>query len=68
MTEAFIGLGSNLGDRLAHLRAALNLIAAEQAFLPRAASRVWESRALEKPAILQLGNRKFARLVIDQDS
>ena len=43
MIEAFIGLGSNRGDRLAQLRAALEAITRESGFVPRKASRVYET-------------------------
>ena len=43
MIEAFVGLGSNLGDRLANLAAALEALAREPAFSFRRASTAWES-------------------------
>ncbi len=43
MIEAFIGLGSNRGDRLQQLRTALEAIARESAFVPRKASRLYET-------------------------
>ena len=67
MNEAFIGLGSNLGDRLGHLRAALDLIVAEPGFLPRKASRVWETEPIGPPqprylnAVVQVGTVLSAR-------
>jgi 2-amino-4-hydroxy-6-hydroxymethyldihydropteridine diphosphokinase len=43
VVEAFIGLGSNRGDRLLHLRAALDALAKVDGLVPRRASRVYET-------------------------
>ena len=46
MTEAFIGLGSNRGDRVAHLRSALDALVAASGLVPRKASRLYETEAV----------------------
>ena len=67
MIEAFIGIGSNLTDRVANLRTALDLIAAEPAFLPRRASRLWETDPVGPPqprylnAAVQVGSLVSAK-------
>ena len=45
MNEAFIGLGSNLGDRLGNLSTAVGLLAAEPGFSFRRVSLAYESAA-----------------------
>jgi 2-amino-4-hydroxy-6-hydroxymethyldihydropteridine diphosphokinase len=42
-TIAFLGLGSNLGDRLTNLQGALDLLHAEPGLRVAASSRVWET-------------------------
>jgi 2-amino-4-hydroxy-6-hydroxymethyldihydropteridine diphosphokinase len=42
-TIAFLGLGSNLGDRLTNLQGALDLLQAEPGLRVAASSRVWET-------------------------
>jgi len=42
-TRAFLGLGSNLGDRLATLQRAVDLLGAEPGVRAVASSRVWET-------------------------
>lgn len=49
-TRAFLGLGSNLGDRLANLRRAAGLIAATDGIRVRRSSRVYESDPVGGPA------------------
>jgi len=49
MATAFLGLGSNLGDRLANLQAAVRLLAAATDVVVAASSRVWESDAVGGP-------------------
>jgi 2-amino-4-hydroxy-6-hydroxymethyldihydropteridine diphosphokinase len=67
MTEAFICLGSNLGDRAGHLRSALDQIVAEAGFLPRRASKLYESEAVGPPqprylnAVVQVGSLLSAK-------
>ena len=43
MATAFVGIGSNLGDREAHLRSALDLLAAEEGIDVVAVSRLRET-------------------------
>jgi 2-amino-4-hydroxy-6-hydroxymethyldihydropteridine diphosphokinase len=45
---AFLGLGANLGDRLATLRSAVDRLAARGVFVTRS-SRVWESEPVGGP-------------------
>jgi 2-amino-4-hydroxy-6-hydroxymethyldihydropteridine diphosphokinase len=40
---AYLGLGSNLGDRLANLQAAVDLLGSEPGMRVSASSRVWET-------------------------
>jgi 2-amino-4-hydroxy-6-hydroxymethyldihydropteridine diphosphokinase len=47
---AFLGLGSNLGDRLANLQAAVDALQAEPALRVVASSRVWETTPMGGPA------------------
>ena len=49
MIEAYIGLGSNLGDRMGYLRAALERLAREPAFVLRKHSRAWETEPIGPP-------------------
>jgi len=42
-TIAFLGLGSNLGDRLTNLQGAVDLLQAEPGLRVAASSRVWET-------------------------
>ena len=46
---AFLGLGSNLGDRVATLQAAVELLSAEPEIEVVSSSRVWESDPLGGP-------------------
>jgi len=46
---AFLGLGSNLGDRLATLQHAVDLLDAEPGITVLASSRVWETDAVGGP-------------------
>jgi 2-amino-4-hydroxy-6-hydroxymethyldihydropteridine diphosphokinase len=43
MAKAFVGIGSNLGDREAHLRSAIELLGAEQGIAVVAVSQVRET-------------------------
>jgi len=45
----FLGLGSNLGDRLVNLQAAVDALAAEPALRITASSRVWETTPVGGP-------------------
>jgi len=47
--EAFVGLGSNLGDRLANLAAALEALEREQAFSLRRVSLAYETEPVGPP-------------------
>jgi 2-amino-4-hydroxy-6-hydroxymethyldihydropteridine diphosphokinase len=47
--EAYLGLGSNLGDRLATLQAAVDLLAADPGITVRRTSRVWETDPVGGP-------------------
>ena len=49
MTSAFLGLGSNVGDRLANLQSAVRLLDAEAEIAVVASSRVWESDPVGGP-------------------
>lgn len=49
MATAFLGLGSNLGDRLANLQRAVELLSAEQGIQVVASSRVWETDPVGGP-------------------
>jgi 2-amino-4-hydroxy-6-hydroxymethyldihydropteridine diphosphokinase len=46
MVEAFVGIGSNLGDRESHLQAALELLAAEEEFAVMAVSQFRETESV----------------------
>jgi 2-amino-4-hydroxy-6-hydroxymethyldihydropteridine diphosphokinase len=46
---AYLGLGSNLGDRLATLQRAVDLLAAESGVSVVASSRVWETEPVGGP-------------------
>ena len=47
--EAYLGLGSNLGDRLAMLQRAVELLAADPGITVRRTSRVWETDPVGGP-------------------
>jgi 2-amino-4-hydroxy-6-hydroxymethyldihydropteridine diphosphokinase len=47
--DAFLGLGSNLGDRLDTLQRALDLLAAEPGIAVQRTSRVWETDPVGGP-------------------
>jgi 2-amino-4-hydroxy-6-hydroxymethyldihydropteridine diphosphokinase len=49
MTTAFLGLGSNLGDRLENLQSAVRLLDAVEGVLVVASSRVWETDPVGGP-------------------
>ena len=62
MTEIFVALGSNLGDRLANLGQALELLAREPGFVLRRCSDAYETEPVGPPqpkflnAVAQLGS------------
>jgi 2-amino-4-hydroxy-6-hydroxymethyldihydropteridine diphosphokinase len=47
--EAFLGLGSNVGDRLATLQRAIDLLAAEPGINVQRTSRIWEADPVGGP-------------------
>jgi 2-amino-4-hydroxy-6-hydroxymethyldihydropteridine diphosphokinase len=47
--SAYLGLGSNLGDRLATLQRAVDLLGAELGIVPTRCSRVWETDPVGGP-------------------
>jgi 2-amino-4-hydroxy-6-hydroxymethyldihydropteridine diphosphokinase len=61
LIEAFIGIGSNLGDRLSNLASALDAISQEAAFAVRKVSLAYETEPLGPPqprylnAVVQVG-------------
>jgi 2-amino-4-hydroxy-6-hydroxymethyldihydropteridine diphosphokinase len=52
--ECYVGLGSNLGDRLGLLAAAVELLGREEAFAVHGLSRVWETEPVGPPQPLFL--------------
>ena len=59
MIDCYLGLGSNLGDRMGTLAAALELLAHDEALALRAVSRVWETEPVgpPQPRVLNLAVR-----------
>jgi len=61
MNEAFVGLGSNLGDRLGNLSTAVGLLSREAGFALRRVSLAYESEPIGPPqprylnAVVQIG-------------
>lgn len=47
--DAFLGLGSNLGDRLGTLQRAIDLLAAEPSIVVQRTSRIWETEPVGGP-------------------
>jgi 2-amino-4-hydroxy-6-hydroxymethyldihydropteridine diphosphokinase len=66
VTKAFLGLGSNLGDRLANLQRAVELLSAEPGIQVVASSRVWESDPVGPPQSDYLN--AVVRVEIDGDA
>jgi 2-amino-4-hydroxy-6-hydroxymethyldihydropteridine diphosphokinase len=69
---AFLGLGSNLGDRLANLQAAVDAIQAEPGLRVAASSRVWETTPVGGPpqpdylnAVIRIETDLSARDLLD---
>jgi 2-amino-4-hydroxy-6-hydroxymethyldihydropteridine diphosphokinase len=69
---AFLGLGSNLGDRLANLQAAVDAIQAEPGLRVTASSRVWETKPVGGPpqpdylnAVIRIETDLSARDLLD---
>jgi 2-amino-4-hydroxy-6-hydroxymethyldihydropteridine diphosphokinase len=50
MATAYLGLGSNLGDRLANLQAAVDAVGAASGVRAVASSRVWETTPVGGPS------------------
>lgn len=72
MIDAYLALGSNLGDRLSALSTAVELLAREPAFLLRRVSRAWETEPLGPPqprylnAVAQVGTLLSARATLQK--
>jgi 2-amino-4-hydroxy-6-hydroxymethyldihydropteridine diphosphokinase len=72
MIEAFVGLGSNLGDRLANLAAAVVLLSGEPGFSLRRVSLAYESEPVGPPqprylnAVAQIGTLLSARATLQR--
>lgn len=70
MIDAFVGLGSNLGDRLSNLGAAVEELASEPAFTLRKVSLAWESEPVGPPqprylnAVVQVGTLLSPRAML----
>jgi 2-amino-4-hydroxy-6-hydroxymethyldihydropteridine diphosphokinase len=69
---AFLGLGSNLGDRLTNLQAAVDALQAEPGLRVRASSRVWETTPVGGPpqpdylnAVIRIETDLSARDLLD---
>ena len=69
---AFLGLGSNLGDRLANLQAAVDALQAEPGLRVTASSRVWETKPVGGPpqpdylnAVIRIETDLSARDLLD---
>ena len=69
---AFLGLGSNLGDRLANLQAAVDALQAEPGLRVTGSSRVWETTPVGGPpqpdylnAVLRVETDLSARDLLD---
>jgi 2-amino-4-hydroxy-6-hydroxymethyldihydropteridine diphosphokinase len=69
---AFLGLGSNLGDRLANLQGAVDLLQAEPGLRVTRSSRVWETEPVGGPpqpsylnAVLRVETDLSARDLLD---
>jgi 2-amino-4-hydroxy-6-hydroxymethyldihydropteridine diphosphokinase len=70
--EAFIGLGSNLGDRLANLGTALERLSGEAGFTVRRASLAYETEPIGPPqprylnAVVQVGTLLSPRATLQR--
>jgi len=69
---AFVGLGSNLGDRLTNLQAAVDALQAEPGLRVTASSRVWETKPVGGPpqpdylnAVIRIETDLSARDLLD---
>jgi len=61
--EAFLGVGSNLGDRLANLQRAVDLLGASSGVRVRRSSRVWETDPVGGPP-----QPEFLNVVVEVDT
>src|SRR5207244_5089336 len=72
VNEAFVGLGSNLGDRLANLATAIGLLAREPGFSLRRVSLAYESEPIGPPqprylnAVAQIGTLLSPRATLQR--
>jgi len=72
VNEAFVGLGSNLGDRLASLATAVGLLAREPGFTLRQTSLAYESEPIGPPqprylnAVAQIGTLLSPRATLQR--
>ena len=72
MIEAFVGLGSNLGDRLANLASAVALLSREPGFAVRKVSLAYESEPVGPPqprylnAVVRMGTLLSARATLQR--
>jgi len=72
VNEAFVGLGSNLGDRLANLATAIGLLAREPGFTLREVSLAYESEPIGPPqprylnAVAQIGTLLSPRATLQR--
>jgi len=74
LIEAFVGLGSNLGDRLGNLGAAVDQLAREPGFVLRRVSLAYETEPVGPPqprylnAAAQVGTLLSARAVFGSNT
>ena len=72
MIDAFVGVGSNLGDRLANLGAAVGLLAREPGFTLRRVSLAYESEPVGPPqprylnAVVRIGTLLSPRATLQR--
>ena len=72
MIEAYVALGSNLGDRLGNLSAAVERLAREPAFFLRRISRAYETEPVGPPqprylnAVVQIGTLVSPRVTLQK--
>ena len=70
-SSAYLALGSNLGDRLEHLRAAVRLLAATEGVEVTRSSRVYETEPVGPPqpaylnAVVEVRTRRSPRELLD---
>jgi 2-amino-4-hydroxy-6-hydroxymethyldihydropteridine diphosphokinase len=62
--RAFLGLGSNVGDRLANLRSAVALLRSESAIHVRGVSSVYETEAMDDA----VGQRDFYNAAVEVET